>query len=173
MNGLALTSPSPALGQDDVLLPFPIMHFTGAVGVLSANPVYLYKLPQVAVPFLVTRIGYCVGVAAGNVDAGLYTRSGTTYTRVASSGSTAAAGSSVMQDLTMTTPYTINPGQELFVAFGTDSATITLLRLSASVTAWCADDNAMLVKTGAWSSGLPASIATPSGSVTAIALRLS
>lgn len=165
--------PNPANAQDDVLRPFPLMHFTAAVGTMSQNAVYIFKLPQVAAPFLVTRIGYGVGTAAGNVDAGLCTRVGTDYTRVASAGSTAAAGSNVMQDLTMTTPYVYQPGQELFVTWSTDSATITILRLNAVFGAWHFDDNAMSVKTSAWSSGIPASIATPAATATAIALRLS
>lgn len=50
-------------------------------------------------PFLATKMFWGVGAAAGNIDAGIYN---TDQTRVLSCGTTAAAGSSVLQSVDIT-----------------------------------------------------------------------
>lgn len=131
-----------------------------AVNTLAANTVYLKRLPRIAVPKTITQIEYWVGTANGNVDAGYYTSTdGSTFTRVASAGSTAAAGSGEWQALVLTAPLTRVPRVDYWIAFGTDSASLTTGRLSLVNNTIPGKGSRALTK-AAWSSGLPASLSS-------------
>ena len=69
--------------------------------------------------------------AAGNVDVGIYTISGTTATRVVASTAAAQAGLSVMQVATTFTTTTIGPGL-YYLAMSCSLATATVWRSNPS-----------------------------------------
>lgn len=69
---------------------------------------------------------------AGNIDVGIYTRSGTTLTRVAASTAQAQAGVSVMQIATTFPTTTIGPGL-YYLAYSSSTSTGTFWTLSLNV----------------------------------------
>jgi len=82
-----------------------------------------------AVP--VTKMTYIIGTAAGNVDMGIYTGNAgrTLFTLVASSGSVVAAvGGGGYQTVTLSAPFTLQPGVDYWFALWTSSASLTLAR---------------------------------------------
>lgn len=145
---------------------------SSSVGTVSQNKVYVQKF-CVGRPITVTVMRYLVGSANGNVDAGYYNSAdgGATLTRLTSAGPTAASGSTAVQALTLLAPVTLSPGIDYWRAFGTDSASITLLRASGLQATFAALGNMLLEKSSAWSSGLPASLSSLSGSGTIIVLQ--
>ena len=100
-------------------------------GATSANNGFL-ALVRVAKPIKVSTIKIFVGTASGNVDAGVYSSDGTTATRLASAGSTAAAGANAIQTLALSTPVTLQPGVDYYLAFAPDNATVAIGRASAT-----------------------------------------
>lgn len=96
---------------------------------LTANQAYLVRV-RVAKPLTISTLTFFVGTASGNVDAGIYQSDGTTLTRLAAAGSTAAAGASATQTLTLSAPVTLQPGIDYYIAFAADNATVTIARNS-------------------------------------------
>jgi hypothetical protein len=122
--------PELQLAQGGQQMPY-VESIPGIVGAntpaaLTANAAYFFRV-RVAAPLTVTKISFMVGTASGNVDAGIYasTDGGVTLTRLVSAGSTAAAGSSAIQSLTIATT-TLVPGVDYWLAFAVDNATATI-----------------------------------------------
>jgi hypothetical protein len=154
--------PGPS-GRIPIVEPNEHAHMTAAVATTTQNAVFLYRF-RVSQPLKLTKAAFCVGAANGNVDMGIYTSADlVNFTRVASAGSTAAAGTNTTQGLTFTAPYVVVPGVDYFLAFATDSATITVAQAIAPLSAPAEYTKRGLRKLAAWSSGLPASISTPVG----------
>lgn len=145
-------------------------HINSSTGTLTANAVYLVRF-RVFAPTTFPSFSLYVASASGNIDGGIYTRSGTTYTRQNATGSTLASGSNAVQTIAFTTPLLAVPGVDYFAALGIDNGTATVARVSVNTNASFGDYS--LVKTGAWSSGLPASISSPAGSTVTPWLGLS
>ena len=135
-----------------------------AAGNLTADSVYLMRV-RTKKPQTVSTMGCFIGAALGNIDMGIYTGAlSGTLTRVASCGSTAAAGVNALQSIALTAAYTLQPGIDYWFAWASTggSTTLTVGRsaaavanvLTADATARCA------TKASAWSSGLPATLAT-------------
>lgn len=81
----------------------------------------------------ITSVKYAVaGTSAGNVDIGLYTSAdnGVNLTRVASTGSTAAGSANTVASINLS--YTPTLGTDYWMAFATDSATLTVFRNAAT-----------------------------------------
>lgn len=160
-------SPQDGLGQwtdrVDVTLPRLAAGATSTAA-FAAGAVYLYRF-QLAAPLTITKMGlYCgATVVASTVDLGIYTGTitGTTFTRLISTTPfTPTANNETQQALSAT--VTLSAGVPYWAALGNNHATNTILRLS-SAGELTDTGNAALVLTGAWSSGLPASIPTPVG----------
>ena len=77
----------------------------------------------------ITQMAYGVGTAAGNVDLGIYAGDGTTWTRLASTGSTPAAGSGT-QTIALSAPLTLQPGTDYWLAMAADSTALAAMRQS-------------------------------------------
>lgn len=99
----------------------------------TANKAFFYPV-QVTRPRTYVKAWWLNGAtAAGNVDVGIYTISGTTATRVVASTAQAQAGASVMQVATTFTTTTIGPGLYYF-AMSCSLATATVWKLSLNAT---------------------------------------
>ena len=101
-----------------------------AAGTQTANSASLI-LVRVGRPITITSLTIYIGTASCIVDVGIFTRSGTTYTLVASSGSTAAAGTNATQTIALTAAYTLQPGIDYYFAEVADNGTVTIGRSSA------------------------------------------
>ena len=131
---------------------------------LTADSVYLTRV-RVKAAITVSTMHVYIGAALGNVDLGIYTGTRTgTLTRIASTGSTAAAGSSALQSIALTASVTLTPGTDYWFAFGSTSGSTTLtVARSASVIDLVLVTDALAktaIKAAAWSSGLPTTIAS-------------
>lgn len=147
----------------DVIEPYAPIMFTTASANPGQNTVFLTKF-RLGRAKTVTKIAYFVGAANGNVDAGVYRFDGADYQLVGRSGSVAAAGTNTTQELTMLTPFDLAPGVDYWMAFATDSASLTVARNNATGSLTIAAYNKRsIAKAAAWSTGLPATISTPSG----------
>lgn len=114
-------------------------------------------------PLLVAQFFWHNGTTvAGNTDVGIYNESG--GTKLGSSGSTANAGTSVLQVVNVTDFY-VPANVRLWLALGCDSSTQQFFRSIAPI----ADQDYIGIKqqVSGWSSGLPASVtpATPTEAV--------
>lgn len=135
----------------------------GSSTAISANAVYLQRIPRVTEPKRVVAINVFVGNAAGNLDVGIYRDDPAgTATRVGSAGSTAAAGTNAIQRLVMSGNVWLHADADFWASVGGTDAALTMTAISGNGTR-----NGMgslnVVKGSAWSSGLPASIATAAG----------
>lgn len=145
-----------------------------------ANTVYLERLPRVSHPVSITAIEYFCVSAAGNVDLGLYTTTdpvGTqaealaaTFTRVAQTGATAAAGTNAWHRISLTAPYTYNPASNLWVSFGSDGAP-SVARIAPLHQLLNVAQGLLITDSSVYSSGLPASFQAEGGSTIGIILR--
>jgi hypothetical protein len=129
---------------------------------LAANAVYLYRF-RVADPIVVANAEvYNGATVAGNLALGIYTEIGGTWTLVASTPDTAASGANAAQVIALSAPYRLIPGKDYYGALGATNNTYTILRGASSPSvALAAQKNQTLVKSGVYSSGLPATITTP------------
>lgn len=120
---------------------------------------------RVAKAITVTTMAYIVGTASGNVDLGIYDSpdGGATLTRLSSTGSTAAAGTSAIQAIALTTPVTLTPGKDYWFAFAADNGTITAMRLS-TVPTYNSRKNRALAKAANFP--LPTSVASLASGLT-------
>lgn len=85
-----------------------------------------------AIPFElnVKRVFWCNGASTtGNADMGVYSHTGA---RLFSIGTTARTGTSVLQYVTLGTPFLLSPG-DYYMAFALDSGTGSMVRFSSSV----------------------------------------
>lgn len=90
----------------------------------SANRAYFVPL-AIHSPYLVKLVWWANGTAvAGNMDCGVYSWNGTL---LFSAGSTAQAGTSVIQSVALGTPYLLLPGA-YYMALGASSASATVWR---------------------------------------------
>lgn len=104
------------------------------VGTVVANRAYVQRT-RVDNAIRVTKARWYVGVASGNVDVGIYSFDGTTATLLASTGATAAAGTSAYQEANLTAAFTFQPGVDYWIFFmATDGATFTTQRVGGTVT---------------------------------------
>jgi hypothetical protein len=127
----SFTRPSPGGAQPAFVESYNPCATAGAAGTLTANQALLV-LVRVARPMTVSTITVYVGTASGNIDAGLYESDGTTWTRLASAGSTAASGTNALQTLTLGSPVTLIPGKDYWLAFAADNGTVTVTRISGT-----------------------------------------
>jgi hypothetical protein len=119
------------LGQELVLTSFDtVVGLTLAA--LTANRAHLAYLGRLDRPLPIVSLGYYVGSASGNVDLALLSRSGTTATRLASTGSTAAAGASAIQTINVSAQALVPAGVDLYAAIAPDNATLTVGRIAGS-----------------------------------------
>ena len=119
----------------------------GSVGsaTLTASTAYLIRV-RVARALTVSNIEiYVGGTSAGNVDAGIYSVDATytTWTRMASAGSTAMGTANAIQTLALSGSVTLQPGVDYYLAFVTDSATAALLRNAGVGAVVCAHNRAV------------------------------
>lgn len=137
-----------------VVDPFPYAetvssNLVSAASTTTANAAILIELPARFTPLTIAKIRLYIGTNSGglNVDAGVYTFDGTTWTFRASSGSTAAGASGTLQTLTMTTPYVWDGRTRCYLAVAPDNATLAIgaAPSSASLTVG-AQDNRMVIR---------------------------
>lgn len=146
--------------QFDYAATGPVQAFPAVAAWPSANNATLTKV-RVSRPVLVSSIVVGIGTSSGNIDAGIYDLVGTTWTRRASAGSTAAAGTNALQTLAMTAPVWLTPGKDWWIAVVADNTTITLAR-AAFPSSIGLDSNQNFSKGSSFP--LPATIVTPAAS---------
>lgn len=96
-----------------------------APSTLTANRAYLVPLPPVAIATAITAVLFQVGIQSGNVDVGLYsTTDWATFTRVASSGSTACPAAAFRNAIALSA--TLQPGTQYLLAFAADNGVATI-----------------------------------------------
>lgn len=161
-----LTSMTESAGLDEFAFvqTYTAQDGTLAATNLTADSVYVARV-KVERAIRVTNMHIYIGAAAGNIDLGIYT--GTLsggLTKVASTGSTAAAGASALQTIALTAAYTLQPGVDYWFAFGSTSGstTLTVARTAGVVALVLTSDTLAVtaIKAAAWSSGLPASLSS-------------
>lgn len=130
---------------------------------VGANVVYLVRF-RVAAPVTVSTVTIYVNAALGNIDIGFYSSSdgGTNYSLLTRTGSTVCAGVNALQAIALLAPITVVPGLDYWWAFGSDS-TPTIARGGAINNVAALVNFQLANKGSAWSSGLPATIASPTG----------
>jgi hypothetical protein len=98
----------------------------------TANKAIFSPLAPLSIAVNITAIEVLVFAAAGNLDVGLVTVSGTTATRLGSSGSTAAAGVVAIQRLALTSTVTLAPGRsDYYVVVAASDATTLSVGMTA------------------------------------------
>lgn len=146
-------------GQLPYIEPIPWPSFSAEAVYFTANFAVLVAV-RVAAPVVISTIEYYVGTASGNVDVGIYTYDGSTFTRAASSGSTAASGTNAIQAINLTAPYALAPGVTYYFAIAADNITITMTRIVPHSATTLAHARAVAKSS---SFPLPATITTPVG----------
>ena len=139
---------------------------SGTAAALTANQAYVAKV-RFPRALRVTGLKYGVASASGNVGVGLYdsTDSGTTLNRLASSGSTAVAGTNAVQSVSFTAAVNVTPNKDYWLAIAMDNAVATVSRgaINSIITF---DEVKYAVK--ATSFPLPSSISSPTAASTAV-----
>lgn len=108
----------------------PFAAFASAAAWPVANTATLTKV-RTAKPITVSSVTIFIGAAAGNVDVGIYSLTGSTWNRLASSGSTAAAGTNAVQTINLTAPIALSPHVDYWIAVVADTTTtLTIGRLA-------------------------------------------
>lgn len=104
--------------------------YAGNVTAISAN---LALGSRVVIPRAGTISGLSVfiGTASGNIDVGVYSVSGTSRTKLYSSGSTAAAGSNAWQSFSPS--LVVNAGDIVDFCIAVDNGTVTIGRIADSI----------------------------------------
>lgn len=160
MSGLSI-APAPVIARPPVIRVAENRDDAGAGSVTQNTLLFFRVMP--ASSFRTTKVDIYVGTAANNVDIAIGTVSAGTFTRLAAIGQTAAAGVNAPQEFNLTFDWVA--GQEYFVCFGTDSATITVARYQPISPAFSALGGQAYSKASGWSSGIPASVPALSASV--------
>lgn len=130
-----------------------------SAAVIAANTLVAFRLrSHPTVTATLTQVSIYIGTANGNVDVGLYASDGTTLTEVASTGSTATAGTNAVQTIPLASSVLPVLGQDYYALLISDSATLTLGRY-VGVPGINLIDKVAVTKavTYATDSGLPAS----------------
>lgn len=153
----SLNAPGPSFAQT-----FDI-RVIGASVAMSANAVYLAKLDRVPYPKRIVAVSVFVVTALGNLDIALMRDDPAVLaTRVGRTGIVAAVGASAMQRLVFPDGVWHVPERDHWIAIGSDNA--PTLRGNNGNGIANAQGSLSMVKAAAWSSGIPATIATAGGS---------
>lgn len=151
--GQLISYTSPIGGDQGLIIePNPAVVFS-SIGTVVQNAALMVKF-RLSKPALISKIAIFVGTAAGNLDVGVYSLIGSTYTMLGHSGATAAAGTNAIQELTMLANISLAPGIDYWATFASDSATVQILRQSMGAAAAGGYSGAILTKTSHYSSGL-------------------
>ena len=120
---------APALTRAFVeTVPAALVNERGAAGNLNQATYYLVRVPG-SKPLRVTTATWYVGAAAGNVDAGIGTISGTTFTLLGSTGATAASGTNARQSAALTSAVSLMPDRDYYIALSVSNVdTLTVGR---------------------------------------------
>lgn len=90
----------------------------------------IYVPVNIPFPYLVRKFYWCNGATVnGNVDCGIYSRGGT---KLASTGSTVQAGTSVVQSAAPSTGSILLMPDSYYLALASSSGTATFLRITPS-----------------------------------------
>lgn len=130
----------------------PAASASWASGAFTANLIIFVPL-IVAQPLVVSQFFWQNGATvAGNTDVGIYNSDGSS--KLASSGSTANAGTSAIQIVNITN-IVLPANTRLWLALSSDSSVQTYLRNATAARSW--DYMGIQQQAAGWSSGLPAS----------------
>lgn len=145
------------------------MLVSGTVAAPIANQAYFARA-RFPKAMLITAMKYGVGAASGNVDMGIYdsTDGGANLNRLASTGSTAVAGASAVQQINLTAALRVYPDKDYWIAIAFDNAVATVARNSVNSFV-CLNENVAGIK--ATSFPLPTTIATITATSTMIWFR--
>lgn len=136
----------------------------------GANVAHLQRF-RVARSITISKLGVYIGAtSAGNVDAGIYTSDGTTWTRIAANGGTPAGTASTMQELSLTATVTLVPGIDYWAAFVGSDGTLTVGRVNASLGNWSGHGNRVISKASSYP--LPSTITSPAKAAHVVAMLL-
>lgn len=125
----SFTRPNAGGGQFPRVETFSPLLVTGG-GALAANWAYLVLI-RTAKPILVSTGRVFIGTSSGNIDFGVYSFDGATFTRLASAGSTVAGSGNAVQSLALNAVVALSPGVSYALAIAADNTTVTIGRLSA------------------------------------------
>lgn len=158
--GQLISYTSPIGGSQGLIIePYPAVAFS-SIGTVVQNAALMVKF-RLSKPALISKIAIFVGTAAGNLDVGVHSLTGSTYNLLGHSGATAAAGTNAIQELTMLANIPLQPGVDYWATFASDSATVQIMRQSMGAAAAGGYSGAILTKTAHYSSGLASTITTP------------
>lgn len=113
----------------------PAWAAVGASSVQNANNVVIQRMPRLIDPLPVAKVRLYVIATSGNLDVGVYTFDGTTWTLQSSSGSTAVGSATTVQTVSMLTTYVVQPGVDWYIGLSADNTTATFQRTAAGVAA--------------------------------------
>lgn len=130
-----------------------------SVATTVADRVFLARIRR-DTPLVVSKLYCYVGTANGTLDIGVYLYDGTTFNLLGHTGAVAQAGTS-LNEFSPTAALVLPVSGQLYLAFGTDSATITVAQASQGTSAMMGVGNKFLLKSSVYSSGLPATITSP------------
>ncbi len=104
------------------ILTSPMVALGNSIVANAADAAYLVRIERRSAAITVSAISVGIVTQAGNLDVGIYTSDGTTWTRVASSGSV-AVGAPGKQDVDLTAPYEIAANTDYWLAVAFSDAT--------------------------------------------------
>lgn len=127
-----LVLPVPGREQPSWLETFDPRDPSAALATLAANTAYL-SLIRPSAPIRISSLVVEIGGASGNIDFGVFTSTdASTFTLLASTGSTASAGTNALQTIALTSAVTLTPGISYWFSVAADNAIVTILRLGAN-----------------------------------------
>lgn len=118
---------------------------------------------RLAEPMTVNGLACGIGSANGNIDQGLFLPDSDfdPLEALGRTGSTAASGANAVQVGNLSSGIPLDAGIDYCYVFATDSASLTIYRISQALTNLTGYNKKLLSKASVWSTGLPSSIATP------------
>lgn len=135
--------------------PFPYdetipVYAATADATMGTNTLVLVEAPRRMTALTVGHIDLYVATSSGNLDVGVYSFDGTTWTLLTSSGSTAAGDATSRQTVTLLDEATRQPGERWFYGFAGDNGTLTIRRTPTNVAAVTSTDQSAVIKTSSF-----------------------
>lgn len=94
----------------------------------GASNLYIVECAKRRAPFKIGVVRCYPAVQSGNLDVGVWTFDGTTWTLLGSSGSTAVGTANTMQAVSLAAAVTVPPATRFYLGLVTDNGTATFQR---------------------------------------------
>lgn len=155
-----LILPPPGLSQPEYWETYSPLVAAGN-GTVTANQAHMVRLPRLAKAQSFTNAHIFVVSATGNLDVAIMADDGTQYTRLVATGSTAVAGTNVIQTVALASTFRGDPGKDYWATLVLDGAA-QIARVAGLHASFVGFKNRVLAKASA-NIPIPATIAYAPG----------